>query len=245
MKALIIDDELSGREVLAKLIEKFTPDIEVVATCDSIASARPILSERPVELVFLDVEMPRENGFKLFDYFPQPHFKVIFTTAHQQYARKAFAYAAVDYLVKPIHYQELQRAVDKVKQQNALAQMQERLKMVQENLVNPFRRIAIPTVGGYLFANIHEILRVESDTNYSKIILSDQQPYTSSRTLRDYEELLTPFNFVRVHRSHLINLNFIREYQKGRTPQLLMEDGATVPVAANRKDDFLNQLKRL
>ena len=245
MKAIIVDDELSGREVLSRLIGKFTKQVQVVALCESVAAARETIEAKQPDLVFLDIEMPLESGFKLFEYFPQPNFKVIFTTAHQHYAIKAFEFAAVDYLVKPIHYQDLQRAVQKALHQNALDELQNRLQLVQENLVNPFRRIAIPTINGYLFVNIHEILRLESDTNYSIIVLKNQENYTSSRTLRDYEELLSPFNFVRVHRSHLINLNFIREYQKGRSPILVMEDASQIPIAANRKEDFLRHLNKL
>lgn len=245
MKAIIVDDEISGREVLARLVSKFAQQVQVLALCESVAAARTAIDAHQPELVFLDIEMPLESGFKLFEYFPQPKFQVIFTTAHQHYAIKAFEFAAIDYLIKPIHYQDLQRAVQKALQQNALDEMQHRLQLVQENLVNPFRRIAIPTINGYLFVNIHEILRLESDTNYSKIVLQNKESYTSSRTLRDYEELLSPFNFVRVHRSHLINLNFIREYQKGRSPILVMEDASQIPVAANRKDDFLRHLNKL
>ncbi len=246
MRILIVDDELSGREVLLALIHKYCSKNHAVTLCDSVAAAKKHLEQIETDLVFLDIEMPVENGFDLFQYFPAPTFQVVFTTAHQHYAIQAFKYAALDYLVKPVRPKQLQKAIQRAQ---ALYQektaIKERIQLLQDSLVNPFQKIAIPTIDGFLFVNMREIIRIESDVNYSKIILQPNQSYTSAKTLKEYEELLEPFNFVRIHRSHLINLNYIRAYQKGRTPILEMDDGTELPIAANRKKEFLEYLNKL
>ena len=245
IKAIIVDDEMSGREGLSQLLKRFCPSVKILDMCENIERAVEAIKKGRPDLVLLDIEMPLENGFKLFDYFPIPEFEVIFTTAHPEYAVQAFRYSAVDYILKPIDYRILVQAVEKVEQKLEEDQKEMEVKPRKATMVNPFRKIAIPTVHGYHFTEIQRIVRVQADANYSKIIIKEKKGYTSSKTLGEYENLLVPYNFVRVHRSHLVNLNFIQSYTKGRSPILTMEDGVEIPIASNRRDSFLNQLNKM
>lgn len=242
IRSIIIDDEENSRIVLHNLLTEFCEGIKVVATTDSIQSGIDAIKTHQPSLVFLDIEMPEENGFKLFDYFEKPSFDVIFTTAYDQYALKAFRFAAVDYLLKPIDLEELQNAIEKYKsKQNTLINHQ-RFQTLRYNFNNSFRKLALPTSDGFIFVELDTIIRFEADSNYTIVFVKDGTKYLISRTLREYDELLSGLNFLRISRSHLINFNHIKKYVRSRKPIVEMADGSQINIAPSRKKEFLEKL---
>ena len=242
MKALIIDDEKRALNILKLLIEQHIPEIQSVYTALGSAAGLEQIHSREPDLVFLDVEMPGMTGFELLEALHDVEVNVIFTTAYDHYAIRAIRCSAIDYLLKPIDIQELKTAVHRAISRNASGGD---LSPLMKNLIANFKtihshkpRLAIPTTGGLTFFDIDDIVRCESDNNYTTFFLMHGRKFVSSKTLKEYDELLTEYQFLRVHQSHLVNPAFIKEYtQKG---MLEMTDGSRVPVS-RRKHHWVNE----
>lgn len=243
LRAIIVDDEPDCCEALTMLLDSYCPEVEVSAVCYSGATALEAIAENKPQLVFLDIEMPHMNGFQLLERLPAIDFDLVFTTSYDQYAIKAIRFSAMDYLLKPIDREELKHAVQKViqLQQPPLPQQLEiLLQKLQQPLVS---KIAIPTVEGLQMIAVDAIISCKSDSNYTTLYLKGKQKITASRTLKDVEEMLEGLPFLRVHQSHLVNLDEVSKYVRGEGGYLVMSDGSAVDVARSRKEALLHKLQ--
>ncbi|WP_165806499.1 LytR/AlgR family response regulator transcription factor [Chitinophaga parva] len=248
IKALIVDDEQHCIEALQTMLQKKCPGVTVVAGARSVKEARTLVEELQPDLVFLDVEMPHQNGFELLKLFDKINFDVIFTTAYEQYALKAIKFNALDYLLKPFSIKELQDAIEKFREKRSgslpreandspLEVFLQNMKTLQQN----HKKIALPTINGLVFMPVQNIVRCESTGNYTKIFFTDKKHLMVSKPLKEFEELLTDINFFRIHNSHLINLQQMQSYIQGEGGFALMSDGTQVEVSRRRKAEFLKK----
>ena len=247
IKAIIVDDEQHCIDALQTMLAKKCPEVTVLAGVNSVKAARELIDELHPDLVFLDVEMPHQNGFELLKLFDRINFDVIFTTAYEQYALKAIKFNALDYLLKPFSVKELQDAVQKcVSHRNGPVQEagNNPLEVFLQNmktLHQTHKKIALPTINGLVFMPVQNIVRCESTGNYTRIFFTDKKNLMVSRPLKEFEELLTDVDFFRVHNSHLINLQQMQSYIQGEGGFALMSDGTQVEVSRRRKADFLKK----
>ncbi|MBS1563746.1 MAG: response regulator transcription factor [Bacteroidetes bacterium] len=245
IQAIIVDDEPDCCEVLSLLLQKYCPEVQIMAVCHSGREAIDALSKYSAQLLFLDIEMPHMNGFELLEQLPAAGFELIFTTSYDQYALRAIRFSALDYLLKPIDREELQTAVRKasLRLQSPLPQQ---LEILLQRLSQPparFNRIALPTMEGLQLVSVDSIISCSSSSNYTILTLRDAPKLVVSRTLKEIEEMLEEYGFLRVHHSHLVNLNEIRKYIKGEGGNLVMSDGSTVDVSRSRKESLLRRLQ--
>lgn len=239
MKALIIDDEIKARSLLKNIINEHCTGIEVVAEAEDIKTAVKYLNNNKVDLVFLDIEMPNENGFALFDYFENPTFKTIFCTAYSEYAIKAFEVSAIDYILKPISVIKLQNAIEKAIKQNEQKEITDKISVLKYNIsLNQLQKIALPLADGLTFIKLENILYFEADGSYTHVI-GKNETYLVSKKIKEFDKLLeNDFRFYRVHRSYLVNVNEIKKYSKKDGASLLFENLKIIPVAREKKTDF-------
>lgn len=246
IKTIIVDDEFNAREFLEKLLQRYFPDkFLVLALCESVDDAIDAIEKFNPELVFLDVQMPNKNGFQLFKELNKINFEVIFTTAHSEFAIDAIRCSALDYLLKPINYIDLLATVKKYESKLNKAFQQEKLMLLIENLDtgnSAFNKIALPTETGFELVKTNAILYCEADSNYCKIVCLDGKKIVLSKTLKFIEELLPTSVFQRIHKSYLVNLNYVTRFNK--TNELLVElsTGQTLPVSIRKKEDFINAI---
>jgi two-component system LytT family response regulator len=219
----------------------------VVGSVNSVKDAKDLITELQPDVVFLDVEMPHQNGFELLKLFDKINFDVIFTTAYEQYALKAIKFNALDYLLKPFSVKELQDAIQKCvsrRQGQVNEQHTSPIEVFLQNmktLHQTHKKIALPTINGLVFTPVQNIVRCESTGNYTRIFFTDKKNLMVSRPLKEFEELLTDVDFFRVHNSHLINLQQMQSYIQGEGGFALMSDGTQVEVSRRRKADFLKK----
>lgn len=246
IKAIIVDDEKNNRITLHKLVERFCPQVTIVSECDSVDCAISVLESTPIDVVFLDVEMPGKNGFDLLAHFNyQCPFNVIFTTAYSQYAVKAFRFSALDYLLKPVDPEELVQAVHKLSNKISDENKNKQFELLEQKISNKDvgkKQLAISTLEGIYFVTLDEIIHIDADSSYTKIYLTSGEMIMSSKPLKYFEELLEDFDFVRVHQSHIINLKLIRRYVRGDGGQVIMTNGTEIEVSRRKKDDLLAKI---
>ena len=238
--AIIIDDELKGRIALSQKLHDYCSDVRLIGEAESGEEGIKLIEKLKPEIVFLDIEMPRMNGFEMLLHLRQKNFDLIFTTAYDQYAIKAIKYAAFDYLLKPIDIEELKLAVSKSNNlQNR--NTEKKLEVLDQNLhgKSNFNKIAISSMDGLLFFNITDIVHLEAISNYTSIYFINHPKLIASRTLKDFEDLLPADIFFRTHHSFIVNLNYIKRYIKGDGGQIEMENGTYIDVSRRKKEDFL------
>lgn len=245
INAFIVDDEPYCTEALAILLERYCPQVHVDGIFFSGMQALAPIRERQPQLLFLDIEMPRMNGFELLEKVKDLDFELIFTTSYDQYAIKAIRHSALDYLLKPIDREELQGSIRKVEQRlkTPLSQQFDLLFQKLQGPANQFSKIAIPTMEGLQMVAVDSIIHCISDSNYTVLTLREKQKIIASRTLKEIEELLDDYSFLRVHHSHLVNLNEVCKYIKGEGGYLVMSDESSVPVSRSRKEALLRRLQ--
>jgi two-component system, LytTR family, response regulator len=245
IRTVLIDDETDSVRVLQKLLETYCPQVEVVGTAEGVETGLAIIQEMRPDLLFLDIEMTRGNAFDLLNQLRPLTFQVIFVTAFDNYAIRAFKYSAVDYLLKPVDIDELVNAISRVaersKQRNIVDQMQLFLdNMGTYSLAQ--QKMAVPTLDGLIFINLREVVRLEAKSNYTQINLENGEVLMATRTIKDYEDILPETLFCRIHNSHIINLQKIEKYHKGRGGYVVLEDGSEIEVAIRRRQEFLRRL---
>jgi two-component system LytT family response regulator len=241
--AVIIDDEQKGRIALKQKLQDYCPDIQLLGEAENGEEGIKLIGKHHPGIVFLDIEMPRMDGFEMLHRLTGKDFHLIFTTAYDQYAIKAIRYAAFDYLLKPIDIDELKSAVAKISIESP-AHTEKKLATLEQNLreKNAFNKIAISTLDGLLFFNINDIIHLAASSNYTTIYFNNHPKLTASKTLKDFEELLPTHIFFRPHHSHIINLNYIKRYIKGDGGQIEMQNGNFVDVARRKKEEFLKTI---
>lgn len=238
---VIIDDEQAAQITLMKFLQMHCPNVNIVGTADGVEEGLKLLDSKPVDLVFLDIKMNDGTGFDLLKKLPSINFNLVFTTAYDEYALKAFKHSAIDYLLKPIDPLELIDAVGKVakvtpEESNSSAQrVDSMLELYQDK---KFDKIAIPSVDEFHFVRIADIIRCEASSNYTIIYLNNGKKIVAPKTLKEFEELLTSDGFFRVHQSHLINLSHIQQFLKTKN-KLRMSDDSEVEVSRRKKTLFM------
>lgn len=240
LTAIIIDDEQKGRIALREKVQTYCPQIKLSGEAADAATGLQLIKEIQPNIVFLDIEMPHMNGFDMLQQLTNKNFHLIFTTAYDHYAITAIRFAAFDYLLKPVDIEELRSAIERVQQQ-AQEPTDKMLEVLQQNLQtrNTLNKIAIPTIEGLLFFNIVDIIHLEAQSNYTTIHFTNHPKLLTSRTLKDFEELLPADVFFRTHHSHIINLNYIKRYIKGDGGQIELQNGNFATVSRRKKDEFL------
>jgi two-component system LytT family response regulator len=243
--ATIVDDEPYSCESLATLLERYCPDVKVLDICYSAASALKSINEQKPQLLFLDIEMPHMNGFELLEKLPDIDFELVFTTSYDQYAIKAFRFSALDYLLKPIDQDDLRKAVQKAVHSSSHVSPQQ-IQTLLQKLNHPtlaVNKIAIPTLEGLQMILVESIIHCDADRNYTVINTKNKQKIVASRTLKEIEELLEDYPFIRVHHSHIVNLNEVEKYIKGEGGYLLMSNGSNIDVSRSRKEFLIKKLQ--
>lgn len=247
-KSLIVDDEKHCIERLKLLLEQQHSDtVEIVGTAINLRNTEKHLAIEKIDLVFMDIELGKENSIDLLRKLPKIDFDIIFTTAHQEYAIHAIKMSALDYLLKPIDSQELADALDKYHKRKNEKFHDSRITVLLEQLDLPShrlsRRITVPTLEGFEILQVQDIIRCQSDVNYTHIYLVNRKKLTVAKTLKEFEELLKPYGFFRTHNSHLVNLEQVTGYQKGKGGYLVLKDKTEIEVSTRRKEELLKTLK--
>src|SRR4051812_29625914 len=245
IKAIIVDDEPPCCQTLIILLTRYCPMVEVTGIYYSGAAALAAIKAMPPQVLFLDIEMPHMNGFEMLQQLPEVNFELIFTTSYDQYAIKAIRFSALDYLLKPIDREELQKAVQKAvgRMRHPLPQQIEILLQKLNHPSLPVNKIAIPTMEGLQMISVESVISCNADSNYTILLLKNKQKIIASRTLKEIEEMLEDYSFARVHNSWLVNLNEVEKYVKGEGGFLLMSDGTTIDVSRSRKEILLKKLQ--
>ncbi len=240
LKAILIDDEDNARFALRNLLKAHCPNVDVIGEAKCVSEGQSILTKIKADLVFLDVQMPDGTGFDLLAGLERIDFQVIFASAYDYFAITAFRFSAVDYLLKPIIVNDLCSAVAKIKANDKFAQ--DKVKTLIDNQ-GTVKKIALPSMEEVNFVKVDDIIRCESDNNYTRFFLQGNTQILVSKTLKEYEDLLEPMGFFRCHKSSLINLKFIKKYIKGEGGTIIMEDGSSVELSRRRKEDFFNAIQ--
>lgn len=246
MKAIIVDDEKNSREVLEAMLRKYCPEITALKSYDGAEAALKALQTEKPDILFLDIEMPDMNGFEMLEYVTQPIFNIIFTTAYNEYALKAIKHSALDYLLKPIEREELKQAVQKA-EKNKLHNSADRLAQLLALLEGgkPDNRFGVSTTDGLIMLNPDEIMYCESQNSYCKFYFINEKSLISSKTLKEAEAILSNGDFLRIHHSYIVNKKFIDRYVRGEGGEVILKNGTILPVSRTRKNEFLQQLKKL
>ncbi len=246
MKALIVDDVRNVAESLKQLILEFCEDVDVIGIAENTNSAKVMIHEYQPDIVFLDIQMPGKNGFDLLSEMEVIDFSVIFVTAFDHYAIKAVRFGAIDYLLKPVDILELKEAIERAKVKS------EQKNLEIKNLANNFQQsgdlsntIIINSEKGYQLVKISEIIRIESDGNYSTIFTDDGKRYVSSKNLKSFEHFLEDYQFTRIHKSHIINNNKIKDLSTKDQLEIKLINGEIVPLATRKKQVLINLFNRM
>ena len=243
LRAILVDDEKASRETLANYLKKYCPDVELMDSVASVKEGLESISKHKPNLVFLDVEMPYGNAFDLLEAVEEVNFETIFVTAFSHYAMKALNISASYYLLKPINIDELISAVHKVKENLAEESLPNHTSILVENIHNQHKqnhKIVLPMLDGFEVIKVKDIVRCKAEDNFTCFYLTNGSKKLICRTLKFYDELLSEFKFIRVHKSHLVNFHHITKYHKGKGGELSFTDGSTVDVAPSRKKELMS-----
>lgn len=247
IRSIIVDDEPHCSNRLEELLRNYCRQtVQVIGTFDTIEKAIAGIAGLKPDLVFLDIQLHDQTGFDLLSQIPKIDFEVIFVTAYDNYAIKAFKFSAIDYLLKPVDPDDLLQAVDKLQRVMQHQELTEKFGALLHNLKanSPAtRKITVPTSKGLVFLSIDDIIRCEASVNYTTIFLKDKQQLMVAKTLKDFEDILSDYQFFRIHNSHLINLNYIKTYHKGKGGYVVLADNTSLEVSTRRKDLFLKKIE--
>jgi len=242
--AVIIDDEQESGNTINNILTHYCDYVSIVGQAEGVSKGKELIMLKQPDLVFLDIQMADGTGFDLLEQLPKVEFRVIFVTAYDQYALKAIKYSALDYILKPIDPQQLIDAVNKFRMiESNFHVVAEQIKTLF-GYKSGFEKIALPTSEGLRFVKVEDIIRCESDNNYTNFFLKTREKILVTKTLKDYEETLSDSNFIRIHQSHLINLAYVERYIKGEGGSVVMSDGSEVEVSRRRKEIFLDKMAR-
>ena len=249
LNAILVDDEEFARSSLFFLLQENCENVNIAGIAKSVAEARILLSQQSIDLIFLDIAMPGENGFELIGQAKESNAHVIFTTAYDQYALKAIKANALDYLLKPIDIDELKEAVEKADQYISLKKnginRNESLQNLAQQLQDrkEIRKISLPNGQGYTLTSVSDIVHIAADSNYSVFYLYNGEKITVSKVLKEYEEILPEHQFIRVHKSSIINLDYVLDYNSRNGLEVTLKNGDRIAVSRRRASDFLDKIK--
>ena len=247
LKAILVDDEQDSREILASYLKKYCPNIQLLEKCDSVKSALRAIEIHDPQVVFLDIEMPYGNGFDLLDQVKDVNFETIFVTAYDNYAIQALNQSAAYYLLKPIDIDELITAIEKISEERKSTNYIEHARILLENIRFPDKtigKIMLPTLEGFEIVKLEEIIYCEAVDNFTRFYLNDQRKLLICRTLKYFEDTLRGEKFIRIHRSHMINIEYVVRYTKGKGGYVTLKNNVELEVAAKKKGEFIQAFKR-
>lgn len=248
LKIAIVDDEQRTRKMIASIIQAEINDIEVIGEAENCSSAHQLIKIKKPDLVLLDINMPDGTAFNLLEKFDKIDFKIIFITAYEEFAVKAFKFSAIDYLLKPVDPDDLVNAIAKVAELYDLNNFQIKLNTFLSNLKSSSKedkRIVLRTAEALHVVNIQDIMHCESEKSYTQFFLSDGRKPIVSKTLKEFDDLLSPFGFFRSHQSHLINLNYLESYEKRDGGAAILKDKSVIPVSVRKKEELISILESL
>jgi len=252
LKAVLIDDEQNSREALAGKLDLFCPELEITGQGGSVQEGLDLIKGHEVDILFLDIDLAGESGFDLLkaltedETAPQP--AVVFITAHDEFAIQAIKFSALDYLLKPVDPEELVKAVRKVENEKGLPKKAANFNVLVENIRQASdspKKIVIPTSDGMHVIRLSDIVRLESSSNYTTFYLNGQKNLLASKTLKEFDMMLEGYSFLRIHKSHLVNVNYLKKYVQTDGGYLILEDGSRIPVANRKKEQLMSLLKNL
>ena len=245
IKVMIIDDEKHCITTLLHLLKAYKDEVAIVATTQHSSDAKSLIEEHQPNLIFLDIEMPIMNGLELLQQFSSLPFETIFTTAYDQYAIKALRLSALDYLLKPIDKQELKAAIDKYKSKELITtneQLQQVKKITQHKIMDT---LALSTIEGLMFIKIKDIMYLEATSSYTNIFMNNGTKYLASKTLATFEDVMDETCFFRPHKSYIINLKNVKQYIRGEGGEIIMENGTSISLSRNKKQQFLEMFMKV
>ncbi|WP_293890964.1 LytTR family DNA-binding domain-containing protein [Flavobacterium sp.] len=250
--AILIDDDKHLRKGLKALLERYTDDIAIIGEAESVKTGIVTIEKLKPQVIFLDIHLSDGTGFDILERIALNNNKanahIVFITAHEQYAVKAFKFSALDFILKPVDPEELQHTINKIKQVASKSNSFEHIDLLLENIrkkVDNFKRIALSTSDGIHLFEVSDIIRCEAKVNYTEFFIKNHKPVLISRTLKEYEELLTEHGFERVHQSHLINLSYLKSYIKSDGGYVIMADNTNIPIAQSKKEKLQELIKAL
>ena len=247
MQAILVDDEVDGIRTLQKMLELHCPEVKVVAECNSAAMAKQKINQLNPDVVFLDIQMPGKTGLDLLTELQDKQFEVIFVTAHNEYMLQALQYSAADYLLKPVDEDRLIEAVNRVEKRLESEKRDDHTNALLHNLSkagNPSEmRLCLPTLKGFIVLKLDDIIYCEAERSYTIFHLEGKRTVTVSKPLLEYDQILQDTSFLRIHKSFLINLHHVKEYQRGEGGMVIMSDNAEIEVSRRKKDMFLMKVK--
>jgi len=246
IRCVIVDDESKAREILVEMLKLYCNSVELVGQAQNVSKGYEVIKMLKPDLVLLDIKMPDGSGFDLLNKFNKIDFKVIFITAHEEYAIKAFRFSALDYILKPIDPTDLISAVEKASEANSVNNINEQFKTLKDNFYNETnsqeKRIVLKTTENIYIISIKDVIRCQSEKNYTYFYFKNRERIIVSKTLKDFDEILTDYGFMRIHRSNLINLSYIDRFEKSEGGFLIMKDGSRVDVSHRKKEALLNYI---
>jgi two-component system LytT family response regulator len=240
--ALLIDDDDNLRAGMKSLLSRYAPEIAIMGEADSVKTGTELLLKTEPQVVFLDIHLGDGSGFDLLEEVNKRgklNSQIVFITAHEQYAIKAFRFSALDFLLKPVDPDELEKVISKIKNVLVKSESVAHIDLLLENIrkkVDNFKRIALSTADGIHLFEISDIIRCESEDNYTKFYIKNNKPVLISKTLKEYEDLLTEHGFERIHQSHLINLSYLKSYIKKDGGYVVMADNSNLPISQRKKE---------
>ncbi len=248
LKLLIVDDEANVREALTHIVEHFTYGYKLVGTCSNLESAVEAIHHHKPDVVLLDIEIGKDNAFTIFNHFPRPTFKVIFITAYQHYAIQAFRISAIDYLLKPVDPDLLSEALGRAKEMIDQEHLSFKIDCLLQNVSSTSKKtkkVVLKTADKIHVVNLEEIMYCEAHRGYTTFYLTDKTRIVVSSTLGEYEDMFNAFDFIRIHQSYLLNIGYIKRYEKIDGGAVILKDNTSLPVATRKKDHLLEMLKNL
>ena len=247
-KAIIVEDEIRSLNNLRNILTKNCPDIEIIGMAGSIAEAEDLFDDPNMkpDVAFLDINLPDGLIFNLLEQLRPVEFDVIFVTAFDEFTKQACKYSSIDYIMKPLDPEELKEAVSRVRVRDK-KDINERLDLFRNAYQHPniFEKMSIAALDGIYFVNIRDIVRFEAEDNYTHILLNDGNKITASKTIKSYEDMLGDMNFYRVHKRHVINMNYMKKFVKGDGGYLVMDDDMRIEVSRRRRSAFMEELRRV
>ena len=243
MRVILIDDELDSLESLSAEVAAYCPELEIVASCSDPREGIKAIESLGPDLVFLDIEMPHLNGFELLEAVSSIDFDVIFVTAYDEYAVKAFDFNATDYLLKPVMKSKLVQSVERIQERNQPGLSQQDLQALMTNMrLQGLESIALPISDGYEFVHVNDILYLKSESNYTWVNLANGTNHLLSKTLKDMQAMIAFPQFFRSHQSFLVNLNHVKKYVRGKGGYLILKNGEQIPVSRANKETLMQIL---
>jgi len=243
LTAIIVEDMFDALQLLKSDLETRHPELKIIGTAQSVVEAAKILRKKEADILFLDIMLGDGTGFDILEIFPDLKSKIIFVTASDEFAIRAFRFAAIDYVLKPYAHEELDLAIERAKKQ--IQPNKERLNILKETLSAPEQKpnkISLHTLDKIIIVNLDDIIRCESDSNNTIFHLNDKRKIFVTKTLKYFADMLKSYSFIRIHQSHLINIDYVSEYIKSDGGYLMLKNGENVPVSVRKKTEIIEIL---